>query len=89
MICSSLCCKLNQNIEFIPSHPVVQEHDQPANVALANVGMLGCSPLQPTIAITFECLQLYYRLRLRQSSFSTQAMARVFCALHNVHSILI
>ncbi|KAG1877380.1 hypothetical protein F4604DRAFT_1880377 [Suillus subluteus] len=48
--------------------------NQPANVALLRVGLLGCSPLQLTIAIRIE----------HQSSFSVQAITKVLCALHNV-----
>lgn len=63
---------------------IQQRPNEPANAALLRVGLLGCSPLQPTIAIRLECLELYHQLRRRQSSFSVQAITKVLCALHNV-----
>ena len=48
------------------------------------MGLLGCSPTDPSVAITLDCLELYHQLRRRQSSFSIQAMCKVLCALHNV-----
>lgn len=58
--------------------------DELANVSLARQGLLGASPTQPTVAIRFQCLELYHQLRRRQSSLSTQSMTKVLCALHNV-----
>ncbi|KAG1791474.1 hypothetical protein EV424DRAFT_1475992 [Suillus variegatus] len=46
-------------------------------------GLLGCSPLQPTIAVSLHCLELYHQIRRRKPSFSIQAMVKVLCALHN------
>jgi hypothetical protein len=48
------------------------------------MGALGCSPVQPTVAVRLQCLELYHQLRRRQSSFSIQAFTKVLCALHNV-----
>ncbi|KAG1885509.1 hypothetical protein F4604DRAFT_1918207 [Suillus subluteus] len=63
----------------------IQQHtDELANTALLRVGLIGCSPLQPSIAIRIECLELYHQLRRRQSSLSIQAITKVLCALHNV-----
>lgn len=63
---------------------IVQPAGQPGNVSLALQGFLGVSPLQPTIAISFRCLEVYHQLRRRQASLSIQAMAKVLCSLHNV-----
>ncbi|KAH7902808.1 hypothetical protein BJ138DRAFT_967043, partial [Hygrophoropsis aurantiaca] len=63
---------------------VDQGEDEPANVSLLRVGLLGSSPVHPTIAIHVNCLELYHRIRRRQSSFSVQAMAKVLCDIHNV-----
>ncbi|KAI5982150.1 hypothetical protein EDD15DRAFT_2122914, partial [Pisolithus albus] len=52
------------------------------------VGLLGCSPSQPCIAIKLECLELYHQIQHHQSSFSLQAMMKVLCALQNVSSQL-
>ncbi|KAG1767502.1 hypothetical protein EDD22DRAFT_978132 [Suillus occidentalis] len=46
-------------------------------------GYLGCSPLQPTLAISLGCLELYHQIRRRKPSFSVQGMVKVLCALHN------
>ncbi|KAG1727102.1 hypothetical protein EDD22DRAFT_789374, partial [Suillus occidentalis] len=71
-------------MDFKRTVTIQQYPDQPANVALLRVGLLGCSPLQPTIAIHIECLELYHQIRRRQSSFSVQAITKVLCVLHNV-----
>ncbi|KAF8574512.1 hypothetical protein K439DRAFT_1624263 [Ramaria rubella] len=63
---------------------IVQWPNERANVALLHARMLGCSPLDPSVAIYLECLELYHQIRHWQSSFSLQAMAKVLCALHNV-----
>ncbi|KAG1882375.1 hypothetical protein F4604DRAFT_1921540 [Suillus subluteus] len=63
----------------------IQQHtDELANTALLCAGLIGCSPLQPSIAIRIECLELYHQLRRRQSSLSIQAITKVLCTLHNV-----
>ncbi|KAI6145668.1 hypothetical protein EDD17DRAFT_1767881 [Pisolithus thermaeus] len=63
---------------------VIQKADESANAALLRVGLLGCSPSQPRIAIRLECLELYHQIRRRQLSFSLQAMMKVLCALQNI-----
>jgi hypothetical protein len=63
---------------------VLQQEGKEANIALAGIGCLGCTPMCPTVAVTFPCLELFHQIHHRQSSFSTQAMAKVLCALHNV-----
>ena len=70
--------------KYTASQIVVQQQDEDANVALAQIGCLGGTPTYPGVAITFDCLELYHQIRRRQSSFSTQAMAKVLCALSNV-----
>ncbi|KAG2356427.1 hypothetical protein BDR07DRAFT_1491981 [Suillus spraguei] len=54
-----------------------------ANVSLLKIGYLGCSPLQPTLAISLDCLELYHQIHQRKPSFSVQGMVKVLCALHN------
>ncbi|THG99401.1 hypothetical protein EW026_g2930 [Hermanssonia centrifuga] len=68
----------------IETRAVKQLAGEWANVSLLRVGLIGCSPHQPTIAISLRALELFHQIRRRQSSFSTQAMAKVFCALHDV-----
>ncbi|KAG1853525.1 hypothetical protein F4604DRAFT_1686334 [Suillus subluteus] len=65
------------------SMSVQQAADELANVSLINIGLLGCSPIQPTIAVSLQCLELYHQIRRRKPSFSVQAMVKVLCALHN------
>ncbi|KAI5985604.1 hypothetical protein EDD15DRAFT_2390125 [Pisolithus albus] len=62
---------------------VVQCEDEVANVSLLRIGFLGCSPQQPTTAVSLDCLELYHQIRRRKSSFSVQAMVKVLCTLHN------
>ncbi|KAG2085421.1 hypothetical protein BD769DRAFT_1374346 [Suillus cothurnatus] len=66
-------------------HDITQQHEEVANVSLLHVGLLGCSPTAPTVAISLQCLELYHQLRRRQSSFSIQAFTKVLCAIHNVN----
>ncbi|KAG1729622.1 uncharacterized protein EDB91DRAFT_1059885, partial [Suillus paluster] len=51
--------------------------------SLLKSGYLGCSPLQPTLAISLGCLELYHQIRRRKPSFSVQGMVKVLCSLHN------
>jgi hypothetical protein len=75
---------VSQITVFTSSTPVSQAADEPANVSLINIGLIGCSPIQPTIAVSLKCLELYHQIRRRKPSFSVQAMVKVLCALHNV-----
>ncbi|KAG1779310.1 hypothetical protein EV702DRAFT_966110, partial [Suillus placidus] len=59
--------------------------NEPANVSLVRVVLLGCSPVQPSVAIDIRTLELYYRLRQCQPQFSIQAMAKTLCNLQNVN----
>ncbi|KAG1785797.1 uncharacterized protein HD556DRAFT_1456348 [Suillus plorans] len=67
----------------VSSISVLQAADELANVSLINMGLLGCSPIQPKIAVSLQCLELYHQIRRRKPSFSVQAMVKVLCALHN------
>ncbi|KAG2125460.1 hypothetical protein DEU56DRAFT_873092 [Suillus clintonianus] len=62
---------------------VDQAPNELANVSLLKSGYLGCSPLQPTLAISLGCLELYHQIRWRKPSFSVQGMVKVLCSLHN------
>jgi hypothetical protein len=52
--------------------------------ALVKSGYLGNTPKTPSIAISFKTLELFMRLRLRKSSFSVEAFAKVVCDLYSV-----
>ncbi|KAG1766881.1 hypothetical protein EV702DRAFT_980585 [Suillus placidus] len=71
-------------IDFAPDLLIQQQDNEVANAALLRCGFLGSSPVQPTVAIKLECLELYHQIRRRQSSFSIQTITKVLCALHNV-----
>jgi hypothetical protein len=71
-------------LDYTPFRSFTQLFDEKTNVALVRQGYLGCSPIDPSVAISLDCLELYHQIRRRQSSFSIQSMAKVFCAMHNV-----
>ncbi|KAG1887191.1 hypothetical protein F4604DRAFT_1571533, partial [Suillus subluteus] len=71
-------------MDFSHNTTVRQQLNEPGNATLLRHGLLGCSPIQPTVAICLECLELYHQIRRCQSSFSIQSITRVLCALHNV-----
>ncbi|KAG1729220.1 uncharacterized protein EDB91DRAFT_1085831 [Suillus paluster] len=73
-----------KHIEFQPVHAITQHNEEAANTALVHVGLLGCSPTVPSVAITLQCLEFYHQLRWHQSYFSIQAFTKVLCALHDV-----
>ncbi|KAL1746110.1 hypothetical protein HDZ31DRAFT_34840 [Schizophyllum fasciatum] len=63
---------------------IVQIPGESANAALLRSGLLGSSPISPTIAFTIELLELYHQLRRHQSSLSIQAIVKTMCAIHNL-----
>ncbi|KAG2120252.1 hypothetical protein DEU56DRAFT_747007 [Suillus clintonianus] len=71
-------------MDFAPHLLIQQQDNEVANAALLRCGFLGSSPVQPTVAIKLECLELYHQIRRRQSSFGIQTITKVLCALHNV-----
>jgi len=63
---------------------VTQGKDELANATLIHTGLLGCSLVQPVIAVSLECLELYHQLQHQQLLFSVQVMVKMLCALQNV-----
>ncbi|KAG2085334.1 uncharacterized protein F5147DRAFT_659545 [Suillus discolor] len=61
--------------------------DELANVSLIKAGFLGCSPQQPTAAITLEYLELDHQICHHKHSFSVQAMGEVLCVLDKVSAL--
>lgn len=55
------------------------------NEAFIHLGLLGVSPIEPTVAINLEVLELYYRLRRRHSRFGTLPFVQALCDLQKVH----
>ena len=52
--------------------------------ALVKNGYLGNTPSTPSLAISLRTLELFRRIRLRKSSFSVEAFAKVVCDLYTV-----
>ena len=52
--------------------------------ALAKNGYLGNTPMTPSLAISFRTLELFWRIRLRKSSFSVEAFTKVICDMYSV-----
>ncbi|KAI6094140.1 hypothetical protein EV401DRAFT_1896450, partial [Pisolithus croceorrhizus] len=77
-------CSSTDSLEYERHVNVIQKADESTNAALLRVGLLGCSPSQPRIAIRLECLELYHQIQCHQLSFSLQAMMKVLCALQNI-----
>ncbi|KAG2108835.1 hypothetical protein BD769DRAFT_1630507 [Suillus cothurnatus] len=80
---SSLACTSESTSAQPPN--ACSAHEELANVSLLKLGFLGCSPLQPTVAVSLHCLELYHQICRRKPSFSIQAMVKVLCALHNTY----
>lgn len=55
----------------------------PIQALVAN-GYLGNTPTTPSLAISFRTLELFRRIRLRKSSFSVEAFAKVICDVYSV-----
>ncbi|OCH88551.1 hypothetical protein OBBRIDRAFT_734191 [Obba rivulosa] len=56
-----------------------------ANISLLRLGLLGCTPVIPSVAISLETLELYHRLRRRHAQLGIQPMVRALCDVHNVN----
>ncbi|KAK7676308.1 hypothetical protein QCA50_020725 [Cerrena zonata] len=63
---------------------VMQRVDESANVSLVRHGLLGCSSIAPTVAISLKTLELYHRLRRQHPQLGVQAMVRALCDVHGV-----
>jgi hypothetical protein len=69
---SEYCCgDYLCNLHFLKLPPsdreclfsVHQQVNKPANVSLIRQGLLGCSPVEPSVAFSFNVLELHHRLR--------------------------
>jgi hypothetical protein len=52
--------------------------------ALVRHGVIPCSPISPSVAISIDALELYRVARLRNPHFSIQAYVKSICDLHGV-----
>ncbi|EGO23128.1 hypothetical protein SERLADRAFT_409558 [Serpula lacrymans var. lacrymans S7.9] len=62
---------------------IVQLPHENANISLPRHGLLGCSPVKPSVEIDLKVLELYQRLQRRHAQNSEQVMAKTLCDLHN------
>ncbi len=69
-----------------PSFVVEQGDSESANVALIRRGLLGCAPIDPSVAFSLDTLELYHRLRRRHPRLGIQPMMRTLCDIHDVSS---
>ncbi|KAG2146793.1 hypothetical protein DEU56DRAFT_731337 [Suillus clintonianus] len=76
---------MNQNPERDTCVSIHQHPEEPANAALLRHGLLGCSPVEPSVAIEVHALELYHRLRRRHAQLSIQAFTRALCDIHKVN----
>ncbi|KAH7917998.1 hypothetical protein BV22DRAFT_1108467 [Leucogyrophana mollusca] len=56
--------------------------------ALVRQGLIPCSPISPTVAITIGALELYRVARQRNPHFSIQAFVKTICDLQGFHRYL-
>lgn len=56
--------------------------------ALVRQGVMPCSPIEPTVAITIDALELYRVAHLRSPHLSIQAFVKTLCNLHMVSSVV-
>lgn len=61
-------------------------HADHLNQILANEGYIGCSPLQPTVAISFSVLEAYRQQHRVCPRFSIQAQVKALCHIQEVHN---
>ncbi|THU85589.1 hypothetical protein K435DRAFT_822380 [Dendrothele bispora CBS 962.96] len=66
-----------ENTALIP-----RDQNTEPNVALVRAGYLGNSPLNPSLAISLQTLNLFYTLRLFKASLSVEAFAKTLCHLY-------
>lgn len=72
------------HIDRIPSFSVEQLPGELANESLIRCGLLGVSPVHPTVAISLDTLEFYHRLRRRHPQLGIQAICRALCDIHNI-----
>jgi hypothetical protein len=64
---------------------ITQDADSPSVAdALMKHGLVGSTPISPTLAVSVRTLELYRQLRKRKLSFSGEAFAKVVCDLYKV-----
>ena len=63
---------------------IAYSSDETPIQALVKSGYLGNTPTTPSLAISLRTLELFRRVRLRKSSLSVEAFAKVICDLYSV-----
>ncbi|KAH7908461.1 hypothetical protein BJ138DRAFT_1115822 [Hygrophoropsis aurantiaca] len=72
-----MMCAENMSVCILPSDTFISS-------ALVRRGIVPCSPISPTVAITIDALELYRVAHLRSPHFSIQAFVKTLCDLHGV-----
>ena len=62
--------------------------DTKANVAMVLEGYIGTAPISPSIALSFDVLEVYRQYHRVCPRLSIQAHVRVLCHLHRVSNIM-
>ncbi|KAF9245375.1 hypothetical protein BU15DRAFT_71124 [Melanogaster broomeanus] len=62
----------------------IKPNDSYIASALIHQGLMPCSPISPTTAITINALELYHTAHLRSPHFSIQAFVKTLCDLHGM-----
>lgn len=66
---------------------VVQREGEHAAVSLMRMGMMGCTPTLPSVAISIGVLKMYYFLRRRAPRLGIQPFVRALCDTYNVRPL--
>ncbi|KAF9245372.1 hypothetical protein BU15DRAFT_71119 [Melanogaster broomeanus] len=62
----------------------IKPNDSYITSALIHQGLMPCSPISPTTAITINALELFRTAHLRSPHFSIQAFVKTLCDLHGM-----
>ncbi|KAF8329667.1 hypothetical protein F5887DRAFT_896606 [Amanita rubescens] len=82
LVSAYLTFQMRQGADGLVANPVVDDDRYP-NEALVRNGFLGCSPLHPTVCISFRTLSAYRQIHRTCPRYSLQAFAKSLCYLHN------
>ena len=76
---------LNIILKTISSNIVdILPTDQFITSAFVRQGIMPCSPINPTVGITTDALELYRVANLRNPHLSIQAFVKTLCDLHTI-----
>ena len=75
--------------EKLPCLILPPPEDEYVSSALVRQGMVPCSPISPSMAVTIDVLELYRTSRLRCPHLSIQAFVKTLSDLHGVSIALV